>query len=52
MKNKLATLAAIAALIAGMLIVGGIDNDNEEQHNSPRTGCHQVTTPDGSGFCY
>lgn len=50
--KKLATLAAIATLIAGMLIIGGMDNAYEEQHNPERTACHQVTTPDGAGFCY
>ena len=51
MKQKLTTALAIATLIAGILIIRGMDADDEEQHNSPRQGCHQVTTPDGMSIC-
>ena len=51
MKQKIITIASIATLIIAALIVGGIDNDYEEQRSTERQGCQQVTTPDGTGFC-
>lgn len=51
MKQKIITIASIATLIIAALIVGGIDNDYEEQRSTERQGCQQITMPDGTGFC-
>lgn len=51
MKQKIVAITSIATLIIAALIVGGIDNDYEEQRSNERQGCQQITMPDGTGFC-
>lgn len=51
MKQKARKALIIAGLILAVLIAGKLDNDYTEQHNTPREGCTQITTADGTGVC-
>lgn len=51
MKRKARNALIIAGIILAALIVGGMDNDYEAQHNSERETCNWITTPDGAGAC-
>ena len=49
--NKLKTIFWVALAIVAMLIVGGMDNDYNEQRNRPKEGCREVRISATATIC-